>query len=195
MRYHSVQIGEMVEYTSKSGRTGRYRVLDKWIEDVEYGPARGNQYAMVKLGRDANDRGFKVSMRKIRPVEAPAPAPEWTISVVSDLAIGPWLEDHYQTLTLWGVTAHNAAGRRFGYAGPVDTDTREEAEGLADRIRAYAAGRPEWSPVDNVHWNEMDPIYGSDEYVRQGTEAAYAARERADDPWYYEDAERFARMS
>ena len=113
----------------------------------------------------------------------------WSIGVVSEVRRGEWCEDHYATLIIWGVTAHNPDGRRFAYVGPVETPNQLYSEALADRIRAYAGLNRKWTPVDNRHWNETDPVYGSEEYQRQGTEQQWADRERAEDPWFGEESE------
>jgi hypothetical protein len=118
----------------------------------------------------------------------------WTIGVRHDLGIGEWLEDYYRTLHLFYVTAHNQDGRRFEYHGSLDTATREAAEATAARIQDWARTHAEWTPINNRHWSEVDPVYGSHEYVKQGTEQQWAARERADDPFFYDDALKLAHM-
>ncbi len=87
----------------------------------------------------------------------------------------------------WGVIAYNEDGQRFGYCGPVCTRHRQDAQGLADRIRRHQADHPGWTPVDNRHWNESDPVYGSPAYQRGGYEEAWAQRERQEDAWGFHD--------
>jgi hypothetical protein len=55
-------------------------------------------------------------------------------------------------------------------------DIRVQAKAKADRLtaRVNAAG----GKVDLAHWAEIDPYYGSKEYVLQGTEAQRAALDR-----------------
>ena len=93
----------------------------------------------------------------------------------------PFIADCYYVLV------ENEAGRRFRHnatfrgaesliceeTGEVNfADLREEASGKADRLAARVnaalqAGRA----LDSACWYEVDPAYGSDEYVSQGTEA------------------------
>lgn len=113
----------------------------------------------------------------------------WTISVVSELRLGSFQEDYYPLVSIWGVTAHDATGRRFAYVGPVETGTQEQAQELVARINRHQAVQPAWSPLDRPqYWTETDPVYGSEEYERQDIEGQRAAREVADDPFFYADA-------
>jgi len=100
----------------------------------------------------------------------------------------PFIAENYY------VIVENAAGRRFAhnvvFNGAVVhfddeemchyfEDVREEAkakvEALCARISAaLEAGRA----LDATYWNEIDPAYGSDEYISQGTEAQRVFLER-----------------
>lgn len=100
----------------------------------------------------------------------------------------PYVAEYYY------VMIENEAGRRFSHTrtfygteqglcpetGEVFyPDLREQAikqaERLAARVNAaFQAGRG----VDWTYWCEVDPAYGSDEYVNQGTEAKRAFTER-----------------
>ena len=93
------------------------------------------------------------------------------------------------------VVIENAAGRRFRHTATFngtdqvvceDTgdscfpDLREEAFAKANRLEArvnaaFAAGKD----VDWTYWGEIDPAYGSDEYISQGTEAQRCFAEKA----------------
>lgn len=85
------------------------------------------------------------------------------------------------------VIIENAAGRRFRHTAAFNgteqlvceetgdsrfPDLRKEAFAKAERLAArvnaaFAAGRD----VNWTYWGEVDPVYGSDEYISQGTEA------------------------
>ena len=93
------------------------------------------------------------------------------------------------------VIIENAAGRRFRHTATfngteqlVCEDTGDscfpdycataeaKAERLASRVNAaFAAGKN----VDWTYWGEIDPAYGSDEYISQGTEAQRCFAEKA----------------
>lgn len=112
----------------------------------------------------------------------------WHAGAVSEMRFVLW-RDHRRALNVWSVVVVSGEGRRCGYVGPLDAEDRQAAVAMADWINRYIADHPEWSPdLRPEHWTELDPVYGSDEYVRQGAEIENAWRERADDPWYYEDA-------
>ena len=101
----------------------------------------------------------------------------------------PFIADQYYVLI------ENAAGRRFRHVATFNgteqviceetgdacfPDLREEAsakaERLADRVNAaFAAGKD----VDWTYWGEIDPAYGSDEFISQGTEAQRVFAEKA----------------
>jgi hypothetical protein len=62
---------------------------------------------------------------------------------------------------------------------PCFPDRREEARGKAERLAnrvnaAFVSGKG----VDWAYWVEVDPAYGSDEYVSQGIEAQRAHADR-----------------
>jgi hypothetical protein len=100
----------------------------------------------------------------------------------------PFIAEQYYVLI------ENKAGRRFRhvrtfnganayvceYTGETGfEDLREtairRAQSLADRVNAafdVDVG------VDWTYWYEVDPVYGSDEYIAQGTEAQRAMAER-----------------
>ena len=85
------------------------------------------------------------------------------------------------------VVVENEAGRRFRHAVTFNgtqqvfceetgdvcfPDFREEASAKAERLAArvnsaLASGKA----LAPTFWDEVDPVYGSDEYVAQGTEA------------------------
>ena len=89
----------------------------------------------------------------------------------------------------------NAAGRRFRHQATFNgtiqivceetgdscfPDIRNEASAKAERLAsrvnaAFAAGKD----VDWTYWGEIDPAYGSDEYIYQGTEAQRCFAEKA----------------
>jgi len=91
------------------------------------------------------------------------------------------------------VVMENNAGRRFRheafFAGTevsVDEegichfpDLRQEASAKADRLAARVnAALKAGQGVDLNRWEEIDPAYGSDEYISQRTEAKRAFEER-----------------
>lgn len=101
----------------------------------------------------------------------------------------PFIADQYYVLI------ENAAGRRFRHVATFNgteqiiceetgdacfPDLREEATAKAERLAArvnaaFAAGKD----VDWTYWGEVDPAYGSDEFISQGTEAQRAFAEKA----------------
>ena len=59
-------------------------------------------------------------------------------------------------------------------------DLRKEASAKAERLAArvnaaFSAGKD----VDWTYWGEIDPAYGSDEFISQGTEAQRVFAEKA----------------
>jgi len=119
----------------------------------------------------------------------------YTATVASDLFDAGRTEDGTPFIAeVYYVILENAAGRRFRHnatfsgvevlvddyeGGTYFVDRREEATAKAERLAARVnaaikAGRG----VDFDLWDEVDPAYGSDEYIGQGTEAkrAYADR-------------------
>ena len=96
-----------------------------------------------------------------------------------DIGVGEWREDHYTTRSYYTVTAtHPETGRRFAYAGPLPTPTRNAAKLVIERIESYQARQGvAIDPATREHWVEMDPCYGSPEYERRQPEiAAYDDR-------------------
>lgn len=101
----------------------------------------------------------------------------------------PFIADQYYVLI------ENAAGRRFRHVATFNgteqviceetgdacfPDLREEAFAKAERLAArvnaaFAAGKD----VDWTYWGEVDPAYGSDEFISQGTEAQRAFADKA----------------
>jgi hypothetical protein len=101
----------------------------------------------------------------------------------------PFIADQYYVLI------ENAAGRRFRHVATFNgteqviceetgdacfPDLREEASAKAERLAArvnaaFAAGKD----VDWTYWGEIDPAYGSDEFISQGTEAQRVFAEKA----------------
>jgi hypothetical protein len=100
----------------------------------------------------------------------------------------PFIAENYY------VVIENAAGRRFAhnvffngavvhfddeefchYFEDVREEAKAKAEALCDRVSsALASGRS----INLDLWVEVDPAYGSDEYVSQGTEAQRAFLDR-----------------
>ena len=101
----------------------------------------------------------------------------------------PFIADQYYVLI------ENAVGRRFRHVATFNgteqviceetgdacfPDLREEASAKAERLAArvnaaFAAGKD----VDWTYWGEIDPAYGSDEFISQGTEAQRVFAEKA----------------
>jgi hypothetical protein len=120
----------------------------------------------------------------------------YTAYVASDLFnAGYSCDGHAYIAEQFYVIIENAAGRRFrhtvtfnGTEQLVCEDTgdscfpdyrataKTKAERLATRVNAaFAAGKD----VDWTYWGEIDPAYGSDEYISQGTEAQRCFAEKA----------------
>lgn len=93
------------------------------------------------------------------------------------------------------VLIENAAGKRFRHQAifngtqqviceetgdaffpDLRTEATAKAERLAARVNAALAAGKSISPT---FWDEVDPAYGSDEYVDQGTEAKRLFAEKA----------------
>jgi hypothetical protein len=119
----------------------------------------------------------------------------YTATVVSDLFNAGRTEDGTPFIAeIFYVVMENAAGRRFRHdatfsgvevlvdeyeGGTYFADRREEATAKAERLAARVnAAIKTGRGVDMDLWDEVDPAYGSDEYIGQGTEAkrAYADR-------------------
>ncbi|CAB5219198.1 hypothetical protein UFOVP229_39 [uncultured Caudovirales phage] len=120
----------------------------------------------------------------------------YTAYVASDLyTAGRSCDGHPYVAEQYYVLIENEAGRRFrhtatfngaevvvcddtGYMGFTDqrNEARAKAERLAARVNvALASGKG----IDWTYWGEVDPAYGSDEYVDQGVEAQRAFADRA----------------
>lgn len=100
----------------------------------------------------------------------------------------PFIAENYY------VMIENAAGRRFAhnvvFNGAVVhfddeemchyfEDVREESKAKAEALCARIAAALDAGRALNMDlWNEMDPAYGSDEYISQGTEAQRVFLER-----------------
>ena len=101
----------------------------------------------------------------------------------------PFIAEKYYVLI------ENAAGRRFRHnaifngtkqvvcedTGEVNfADLREEASAKADRLAARVnAALAAGGKLDAGLWEEVDPAYGSDAYIDQGTESKRFFEERA----------------
>jgi hypothetical protein len=101
----------------------------------------------------------------------------------------PFIADQYY------VVIENAAGRRFRHEKTFNgterlvceetgdscfPDLRQEASAKAERLAArvnaaFASGKD----VDWTYWGEIDPAYGSDEFISQGTEAQRVFADKA----------------
>jgi hypothetical protein len=119
----------------------------------------------------------------------------YTASVASDLFNAGRTEDGTPFIAeVYFVEIENAAGRRFRHdatfsgvevlvdeyeGGNYFVDRREEAAAKAECLTARVnAALKTGRGVDMDLWQEVDPAYGSDAYISQGTEAkrAYADR-------------------
>jgi hypothetical protein len=117
----------------------------------------------------------------------------FTAYAASDLYHAGYTEDGRSFVAeVYYVVMENDAGRRFrheaSFAGTevlVDDegichfpDLREQASAKAERLAARVnAALSAGQGVDLDRWEEVDPAYGSDEYVSQGTEAKRAFEE------------------
>jgi len=118
----------------------------------------------------------------------------FTAYTASDLYHAGYTEDGASFVAeVYFVGMENEAGRRFRHAmnfygaermtddEGIDhfADCREEASAKAERLAARVnAALKAGKGVDLAHWDEVDPAYGSDEYVEQGTEAKRVFEER-----------------
>lgn len=119
----------------------------------------------------------------------------YTAYVASDLFDAGRTEDGTPFIAeVYFVEMENAAGRRFRHdatfsgvevmvdeyeGGTYFADRREEAKAKVERLAVRInAALKDGTGVDLSFWEEVDPAYGSDEYIAQGTEAkrAYADR-------------------
>jgi hypothetical protein len=120
----------------------------------------------------------------------------FTAFVASDLFnAGYSCDGHPFIAEQYYVVIENAAGRRFRHEKTFNgteqlvceetgdscfSDLREEATAKAERLAArvnaaFAAGKD----VDWTYWGEVDPAYGSDEFISQGIEAQRVFAEKA----------------
>jgi hypothetical protein len=122
----------------------------------------------------------------------------YTAYVASDLFnAGYSCDGHPFIAEQYYVLVENEAGRRFRHIAIFNgterivceetgdacfPDLREEAsakaERLATRVNAVLASGNGLEGLDPVYWDEVDPAYGSDEYVGQGTEAKRVFQEK-----------------
>jgi len=116
----------------------------------------------------------------------------YTAHTSSDLYVAGKTEDGEDyTAEVFFVVIENAAGRRFCHKEqfkgcavvynqhdfePFFEDRREWAEAKADILTARVNARK--GGINFDHWDEIDPRYGSTEYILQGTEADRAAAEK-----------------
>jgi hypothetical protein len=118
----------------------------------------------------------------------------FTAYAVSDLYHAGYTEDGESFVAeVYYVVIENNEGLRFRHESSFPStealtddegdfyfsDLREEAsakaERLADRVNAaLQAGKG----IDKALWREVDPAYGSDAYIAQGTEAYRAYQDR-----------------
>jgi len=111
----------------------------------------------------------------------------YTATAISDLYnAGYACDGHPFIAEQFYVIVSNDRGTRFRHAAtfngtqrlvceetgePCFPDLREEArakaERLADRVNAALASG---NGIDWAYWVEIDPVYGSEEYIAQGTE-------------------------
>jgi len=113
----------------------------------------------------------------------------YTAYVASDLyQAGYSCDGHPYIAENFYVVVENNAGRRFAHnavfngtvpfvceesGDTVFPDMRAEASGKADRLAVRVNAVLVDQGFDGLvlaHWEEIDPAYGSDEYLNQGTE-------------------------
>jgi hypothetical protein len=120
----------------------------------------------------------------------------FTASVVSDLFnAGYSCDGHPFIAEQFYVVIENAAGKRFRHQAIFNgtqqviceetgdahfPDLRAEASAKADRLAARVnAALDAGQFISPTFWDEIDPAYGSDAYVDQGTEAKRLFAEKA----------------
>jgi hypothetical protein len=123
----------------------------------------------------------------------------YTAYAVSDLFnAGFSCDGHPFIAEQFYVVAENAAGRRFRHIALFNgterlvceetgdacfPDRRAEAsakaERLAARVNAVLVAGQGLDGLDATYWDEIDPAYGSDEYIGQGTESQRVFAEKA----------------
>ncbi len=120
----------------------------------------------------------------------------FTAFVASDLFnAGYSCDGHSFIADQFYVVIENATGRRFRHEKTFNgteqlvceetgdscfPDLRQEATAKAERLAArvnaaFAAGKD----VDWTYWGEVDPAYGSDEFISQGIEAQRVFADKA----------------
>jgi hypothetical protein len=105
---------------------------------------------------------------------------------------GKSCDGHPYIASKFYVMVENEAGRRFRHTASfpsvqvkewdgenifvnIGEESKDIADGLAKKVNAaLQAGKK----LDQNYWFEIDPAYGSDEYVAQGTEANRVFEER-----------------
>lgn len=119
----------------------------------------------------------------------------YTAHVNTDLyQAGRTCDGHPFVAEAYYVVIENDRGRRFRHATtwcgtermvceetgePYFPDHREESRAKAERLCARVnAALVAGDDLDRFYWDEVDPAYGSDEYIAQGTEAERAFAER-----------------
>ena len=122
----------------------------------------------------------------------------YTAHAVSDLYnAGHSCDGHPYIAECFYVVVENARGTRFRHAAtflgaealfceetgePAFANLRDEASAKAERLAARVnAALASGKGIDWAYWVEIDPAYGSDEYIAQGIEfeRAYADRQAA----------------
>jgi len=120
----------------------------------------------------------------------------YTAQAVSDLYnAGFSCDGHPFIAEQYYVIIENAAGRRFRHTAIFNgtqevvcsesgesyfSDLRQEASAKADRLAARVnAALQSGQFLSPTFWEEIDPAYGSDEYVYQGTEVKRLFAEKA----------------
>jgi hypothetical protein len=98
-------------------------------------------------------------------------------------------EDGYYEYLDWTVAIVNKRGRRLLYVGPLMCNSQDSSLALAARINRHAANNPAWAWAPKPeHWNEIYPVYGSEEYCHQedtGQIAAEERKEQQEEEWGY----------
>lgn len=122
----------------------------------------------------------------------------YTAYVASDLFnAGYSCDGHPFIADQFYVVVENEAGRRFRHISIFNgtqrvvceetgdacfPDMREEASAkakrLANRVNAVLVAGHGLEGLDSTYWDEVDPAYGSGEYVSQGTEAKRVYQEK-----------------
>jgi hypothetical protein len=110
----------------------------------------------------------------------------YEIDVASDVYAGTphWEDGSARDELVYFVIATAPNGRRFAHFKAFTTEkfTREECEERVARLAAQigVARNFGWAgPIDNKHWRETYPVYGSKAY--ENGQAAEVAAERARD--------------